>query len=71
MNNEFIPNVITFYLKKETGEYFDLKEKKGFMVILENVDTGEEIKTTVKKLESDYDIVGTTIHPEKEKEKGK
>lgn len=71
MNNEFIPNVITFYLKKETGEYFDLKEKKGFMVILENVNTGEEIKTTVKKLESDYNIVATTIHPEKEKEKGK
>ena len=50
MNNEFIPNAITFYLKKETGEYFDLKEKKGFMVVLENVDTGEKIKTTKKKM---------------------
>jgi hypothetical protein len=62
---QYTSNAITFYQKKDTGEYFNLKEKKGFMVILENDNTKEIIKTTAKKLESDYDLVATTIHPEK------
>ena len=62
---EFIPNVVVFYQNKETGEIFSLVEKKGFMVILENDETGEQLKTTAKKLESAYEIIATTIHPEK------
>ena len=62
---EFNPNVVVFYQNKENEEYFSLKEKKGFMVILENNETGEELRTTAKKLESDYEIIATTIHPEK------
>lgn len=50
------------YRNIDNGEYYILKEKKGFLVILENFSTKEEIRTTVKKLESNYEICGTTIH---------
>lgn len=63
---QYISNAVTFYQKKDTGEYFSLKEKKGFMVTLIKEDSEEEIKTTTKKLESDYELMATTIHPEKE-----
>ena len=45
-----------------TGEIFLIKERKGFLVTLENLNTGEEKRTTFKKiLGDDYIILGTTI----------
>ena len=44
------------YKNINTGEKFYFKNKKGFLVVLEN-EVGEEIRTTVKKLESDYKLV--------------
>lgn len=44
------------YKNINTGEKFYFKSKRGFLVVLEN-EVGEEIRTTVKKLESDYKLV--------------
>ena len=62
MEEKFGSETYEMVIEKSTGEKFLIKEKKGFLVILENMETGEEKRTTYKKIMGDdYELLGTTI----------
>ena len=62
MEEKFGSETYEMVIEKSTGEKFLIKEKKGFLVILENMETGEEKRTTYKKIRGDdYELLGTTI----------
>ena len=62
MEEKFVSETYEMVIEKSTGEKFLIKEKKGFLVILENMETGEEKRTTYKKIiGDDFELLGTTI----------
>ena len=62
MEEKFGSETYEMVIEKSTGKKFLIKEKKGFLVILENMETGEEKRTTYKKIMGDdYELLGTTI----------
>ena len=62
MEEKFGSETYEMVIEKSTGEKFLIKEKKGYLVILENMETGEEKRTTYKKIMGDdYELLGTTI----------
>ena len=62
MEEKFVSETYEMVIEKSTGEKFLIKEKKGFLVTLENMETGEEKRTTYKKIiGDDFELLGTTI----------